>query len=110
MQIQHEAGEAYMSFLNHAAILDDAGINNLAKGAKLTVNQIQTAKGELLSIPLSHTGARRIIAQRGAKTAKETIGKKIEKKGFKAKINIENGIDELISVFNNTQDNIINNY
>jgi len=36
--------------------------------------------------------------------------KKIEKKGFKAKINIENGIDELISVFNNTQDNIINNY
>ena len=36
--------------------------------------------------------------------------KKIEKKGFKAKINIENGIDELISVFNNTQENIINNY
>ena len=36
--------------------------------------------------------------------------KKIEKKGFKAKIKIENGIDELINVFNNTQENIINNY
>ena len=36
--------------------------------------------------------------------------KKIEKKGFKAKIKIESGIDELINVFNNTKENIINNY
>ena len=36
--------------------------------------------------------------------------KKIEKKGFKAKIKIERGIDELINVFNNTKENIINNY
>ena len=36
--------------------------------------------------------------------------KKIEKKGFKAKIRIESGINELISVFNNTRKNIINNY
>ena len=36
--------------------------------------------------------------------------KKIEKKGFKAKINIERGINELINVFNNTRENIINNY
>ena len=36
--------------------------------------------------------------------------KKIEKKGFKAKIKIENGIDELINVFTNTKENIINNY
>ena len=36
--------------------------------------------------------------------------KKIEKKGFKAKIKIESGIDELIKVFNNTKENIINNY
>ena len=36
--------------------------------------------------------------------------KKIEKKGFKAKIKIESGIDELIEVFNNTRENIINNY
>ena len=36
--------------------------------------------------------------------------KKIEKKGFKAKIKIESGIDELIDVFNNTRENIINNY
>ena len=36
--------------------------------------------------------------------------KKIEKKGFKAKIKIENGIEELINVFNSTKENIINNY
>ena len=34
--------------------------------------------------------------------------KKIEKKGFKAKIKIESGIDELINVFNNSKKNIIN--
>ena len=36
--------------------------------------------------------------------------KKIEKKGFKAKIKIESGINELISVFTNTKENIFNNY
>ena len=36
--------------------------------------------------------------------------KKIEKKGFKAKIKLESGINELIKVFNNTKENIINNY
>jgi len=36
--------------------------------------------------------------------------KKIEKKGFKAKIKIESGIDELINVFTNSSENIINNY
>ena len=36
--------------------------------------------------------------------------KKIEKKGFKAKIKIESGINELIKVFNNTKGNTINNY
>jgi hypothetical protein len=36
--------------------------------------------------------------------------KKIEKKGFRAKIKIESGIDELIKVFTNTKENIINNY
>ena len=36
--------------------------------------------------------------------------KKIEKKGFKAKIKIESGINEMISVFTNTKENIVNNY
>ena len=36
--------------------------------------------------------------------------KKIEKRGFKAKIKIENGTGELIKVFNNAKENIINNY
>ena len=36
--------------------------------------------------------------------------KKIEKKGFKAKIKLEKGINELINVFNNSKENIINNY
>ena len=36
--------------------------------------------------------------------------KKIEKKGFKAQIKIENGIDELINVFTNSKKNFINNY
>ena len=36
--------------------------------------------------------------------------KKIEKKGFKARIKIESGISELVNVFNNSKENIINNY
>ena len=36
--------------------------------------------------------------------------KKIEKKGFKARIKIESGISELINVFKNSKENIINNY
>jgi len=36
--------------------------------------------------------------------------KKIEKKGFKAKIKIESGINELINVFSNAKENIANNY
>jgi nucleoside-diphosphate-sugar epimerase len=36
--------------------------------------------------------------------------KKIEKKGFRAKISIEKGIDELINVFSYSKEKIINNY
>ena len=36
--------------------------------------------------------------------------KKIEKKGFKAKINLEEGIKELLLYFKNNKDKIINNY
>ena len=36
--------------------------------------------------------------------------KKIEKKGFKARISLEQGIKELIQVFNNNKKKIINNY
>ena len=36
--------------------------------------------------------------------------KKIEKKGFKAKIKLESGIDELINIFGNNKEKFINNY
>ena len=36
--------------------------------------------------------------------------KKIEKKGFKAKISVEEGIDELVNVFSYSKEKIINNY
>jgi len=36
--------------------------------------------------------------------------KKIEKKGFKAKVSVEKGIDELIKVFSYSKEKIINNY
>jgi len=36
--------------------------------------------------------------------------KKIEKKGYRAKISIEKGIDELINVFSYSEEKIINNY
>ena len=36
--------------------------------------------------------------------------KKIEKKGFRAKVKIEDGIDELIKVFSYSKEKIINNY
>ena len=36
--------------------------------------------------------------------------KKIEKKGFKATIKIEEGIKELVDIFSNSKEKIINNY
>ena len=36
--------------------------------------------------------------------------RKIEKKGFKAKVSLEQGIDELITLFNIDNKKIINNY
>ena len=36
--------------------------------------------------------------------------KKIEKKGFKASIKLEEGISELIQIFTNDKNRIINNY
>ena len=36
--------------------------------------------------------------------------RKIEKKGFKAKVSIEKGINELIKVFSYSKEKIINNY
>ena len=36
--------------------------------------------------------------------------KKIEKKGFKAKIKIEKGIDDLIKIFTYNKEKIVNNY
>jgi len=36
--------------------------------------------------------------------------KKIEKKGFKARISLEEGISELIQIFTNDKNKVINNY
>ena len=104
-------------------------VNDVVDGILYSINNFQRLKSNVYNLGLSSANlskymlARKI--QQKLKYLKIKIiknmkdpdqrnyyvsNKKIEKKGFRAKIKIERGINELINVFNNTKENIINNY
>ena len=104
-------------------------IDDVVNGIIFTIKNFNKLKSNIYNLGLSsanltkHMLAKKI--KRKIKNLKITIVKnkkdpdqrdyyvsnrKIEKKGFKAKIKIEDGIDELIKIFSHSKEKIINNY
>jgi len=104
-------------------------IDDVVNGIIFTIKNFNKLKSNTYNLGLSsanltkHMLAKKI--KRKIKNLKITIVKnkkdpdqrdyyvsnrKIEKRGFKAKIKIEDGIDELIKIFSHSKEKIINNY
>ena len=104
-------------------------IDDVVNGIIFTIKNFNKLKSNIYNLGLSsanltkHMLAKKI--KRKIKNLKITIVKnkkdpdqrdyyvsnrKIEKRGFKAKIKIEDGIDELIKIFSHSKEKIINNY
>ena len=104
-------------------------INDVVDGVLYSINNFNNLKSNVYNLGLSSANLSKLALakkiQKKLKYLKIKIikgrkdpdqrdyfvsNKKIEKKGFKAKTTIENGINELIKVFSYSKERIINNY
>ena len=104
-------------------------INDVVDGILFSINNFNKLKSNVYNLGLSSANLTKImLAQKIKKQIKYlkikivtnrkdpdqrdyfVSNKKIEKKGFKAKVSIEDGISELVKVFTYSKEKIINNY
>ena len=104
-------------------------IKDVVNGIKFAINNFNKIKSNVYNLGLSSANITKInLAKKIKKQHKSLIIKviknksdpdkrdyfvsnaKIERKGFKAKISLDQGIRELIQVFKNNSKKIINNY
>ena len=104
-------------------------VKDVVKGIIFSINNFNKLKSNIYNLGLSNANISKIMLAKKIKkqhpvtkikiiTNKKdpdkrdyfVSNKKIEKKGFKAKIRLENGIKELLIYFKNNSEKIINNY
>jgi len=104
-------------------------INDVVDGIIFSIKNFNRLRSNVYNLGLSSANLTKyMLAQKIKKQLKSTkikiiknkkdpdqrdyfvSNKKIEKRGFKAKVKIEHGIKELISIFSNSKEKIINNY
>ena len=104
-------------------------VKDVVKGIIFSINNFKKLKSNIYNLGLSNANISKMMLAKKIKkqhpvtkikiiTNKKdpdkrdyfVSNKKIEKKGFKAKIRLENGIKELLIYFKNNSEKIINNY
>jgi len=104
-------------------------INDVVDGIIYSINNFNKLKSNVYNLGLSSANLTKLMLAKKIKKKLKFLkinfiknkkdpdqrdyfvsNKKIEKKGFKAKVKIEDGIDELIKVFTYSKEKIINNY
>jgi nucleoside-diphosphate-sugar epimerase len=104
-------------------------INDVVDGIIYSINNFALLKSNVYNLGLSSANLTKLMLAKKIKKKLKYLkikfiknikdpdqrdyfvsNKKIEKKGFRAKVKIEDGIDELIKVFTYSKEKIINNY
>jgi nucleoside-diphosphate-sugar epimerase len=104
-------------------------INDVVDGIIYSINNFNKLKSNVYNLGLSSANLTKLMLAKKIKKKLKFLkinfvknkkdpdqrdyyvsNKKIEKKGFKAKVKIEDGIEELIKVFTHSKEKIINNY
>ncbi len=104
-------------------------VRDVVKGILFSINNFKKLQSQVYNLGLSSANITKIqLARRIKKQLKNTkiiisknksdpdkrdyfvSNKKIERKGFKAKISLDEGIKELIPIFKNNKKKIVNNY